>query len=156
MEVTDMEEKDYFHFAENDYLYWVDSLSILDFNSINYVPNSICWNAASIAERYLKYILSNQIKNNFINDKKTDDLLYSHNLRNICEKIMEIDSSFEFDIYDIKRLSDYYYEVKYPSDHSYDVTNKDILFCKKILEEIRYVTLKEKIKNDEKIDQGTS
>lgn len=148
----------YFDYAENDFLYWEDSLKMYqskDEEEKIYVPNSICWNAANIAERYLKYMLDIVIKENFVEDSDILECMKIHNLGRICENIMKFNENIEFKLHEIRSLSHYYYDVRYPGDNSYYVKQEDIDFCYKVLTKIRNICLEVKEEYDKKTNKET-
>lgn len=132
---------DYFYYAENDYQYWIDSFNYIDLDNIDYMPNALCSNAANIVERYLKYILRYISKQLFLEEDQIYKTMRSHNLREIADMIMDLDLSFEFDEFKLRVLSNYYFDVRYPSENSYYIKKKDIMFCKELTEEIRNIAI---------------
>lgn len=128
-----MEKNSYLSLAENEYLYmntdYERGIVIHDFNRTVVTCQQAC-------EKYLKYIL--QI--GFENNKQNSDLLHSHNLRAIYNKIT---TKYQFDVdkKDCKWVGDFYYDARYPGDDFVEVTQNDAIEAMAITEKIRAATL---------------
>ena len=115
--------------AENDYLYAKNSMdvgrAVGNFN----VVASLC---AQAAEKYLKSV----IEKSFLDDPDVLNLLHTHNLRAIYNKIIT-KYTLTVSSKDCKWLGDFYYDARYPGDNFIVVNEDDANECIHIVEQIR-------------------
>lgn len=115
--------------AENDYLYAKNSMdvgrAVGNFN----VVASLC---AQAAEKYLKSV----IEKSFLDDPDVLNLLHTHNLRAIYNKIIT-KYTLTVSSKDCKWLGDFYYDARYPGDNFIIVNEEDANECIHIVQQIR-------------------
>lgn len=99
--------------------------------------------AAQAAEKYLKAIL----ELGFSDDASLIDLLHSHNLRALYNKII---TKYELRVNsrDCKWLGDFYFDARYPGDNFVVVNRQDadecLMLTEKIAEDARRIISEEK------------
>lgn len=112
--------------AKNDYLYAKNAMTAgKEIGNYNVVA-ALC---AQSGEKYLKAV----IEKCFVDDEDIMDLLHSHNLRAIYNKIitkypMNVTSK------DCKWLGDFYFDARYPGDNFVVVNEEDAKECLRIVE----------------------
>lgn len=118
----------YFGLAQNDYLYAKSSVdvgrSIGNFN----VVATLCTQAA---EKFFKAV----IEICFAEDEDSLDLLHSHNLRALYNKITT-KYSLKVSSRDCKWLGDFYFDARYPGDNFIVVSEDDVEECLELTEQI--------------------
>ena len=116
----------YLGIARNDYLYAKNAMStgkeIGNFNGVA----ALC---AQSGEKYLKAV----IEKCFVDDGDVMDLLHSHNLRSLYNKII---TKFNMNVSskDCKWLGDFYFDARYPGDNFVTVNEEDAQECLRIVE----------------------
>ena len=118
----------YFGMAKNDYLYAKNAMNTgKEIGNYNIVA-ALC---AQSGEKYLKAV----IEKCFIGDDDVMDLLHSHNLRALYNKIITkfaLNTSSK----DCKWLGDFYFDARYPGDNFVLVNESDAKECLTIVESI--------------------
>lgn len=116
----------YMGLAENDYLYAKNSLSVgKEIGNFNGVA-ALC---SQSAEKYLKAV----IEKCFIDDEDAAQLLHSHNLRALYNKI-STKYPLEFTSRECKWLGDFYFDARYPGDNFVTVNEDDAMECLRLVE----------------------
>jgi len=119
----------YIGLAKNDYFYAKSSMeagrSLGNFNVIA----SLC---AQAGEKFLKAV----IERGFSDDPSVLDLLHSHNLRALYNKIITR-YSLSVTSKDCKWLGDFYYDARYPGDNFVEVNESDAQECLNIVQQIQ-------------------
>lgn len=112
--------------AKNDYLY---AKNAMDTGRMLGNFNGVAALCAQSAEKYLKAV----IEKCFVGDADVFELLRSHNLRSLYNKI-----STEFQLKvsskDCKWLGDFYFDARYPGDNFVVVNEADAEECLRIVE----------------------
>ncbi|KSV58738.1 HEPN domain-containing protein [Acetivibrio ethanolgignens] len=116
----------YVGMADNDYAYAKCGIEVGD-RLGNY--NGTASIAAQAAEKYLKAV----IEMCFTDDADAMDLLHSHNLRSLYNKII---LKFELHVSskDCKWLGDFYFDARYPGDNFVTVNKEDAEECLRLLD----------------------
>lgn len=129
----------YLGMAKNDYLYAKNSMNIgKEIGNYNGVA-ALC---AQAGEKYLKAA----IEKCFVDDIDMMNLLHSHNLRALYNKII---TRFHLSVSskDCKWLGDFYYDARYPGDNFILVNENDAKECLRIVEaleiDVREIIAKE-------------
>lgn len=129
----------YLGMAKNDYLYAKNSMNIgKEIGNYNGVA-TLC---AQAGEKYLKAA----IEKCFVGDIDMMNLLHSHNLRALYNKII---TRFHLGVSskDCKWLGDFYYDARYPGDNFILVNESDAKECLRIVEaleiDVREIIAKE-------------
>ena len=118
-----MSNKNYYDFAENDYLF------VLSAYEAGGTWNSMCSLAQKVCERFLKHLIEQYyIPNNEIEVSETESVMKAHNLNKIEKFIKDhTDINIDSDTHNaLKNVNGYYYETSYPGDESYFVDKEDI------------------------------
>lgn len=120
----------YYGLAYNDYLYASNMLEVAGQIGNYNVVASLC---AQSAEKYMKFI----IEKYFIHDESSIELLRSHNLRSILNKIKELFKDCPLSSKDYKWLGDFYFDSRYPGDNFIHVNKEDGEECCRLVEELQ-------------------
>lgn len=91
--------------------------------------NGVAALCAQSGEKYLKAV----IEKCFVDDGDVMDLLHSHNLRSLYNKII---TKFNMNVSskDCKWLGDFYFDARYPGDNFVTVNEEDAQECLRIVE----------------------
>lgn len=134
----------YLGMARNDYLYARNGMSlgkkIGNFNGVA----ALC---SQSGEKYLKAV----IEKCFIGDEDALDLLHSHNLRALYNKVI---TKFNLQVSskDCKWLGDFYFDARYPGDNFVVVNEQDAEECLRIVEALEAESVK--ILTEEEADRA--
>lgn len=118
----------YLGMAKNDYLYAKSGMSVSrELGNYNVVA-ALC---SQSGEKYLKAV----IEKCFVGDADAMELLHSHNLRALYNKII---TKFPLKVSskDCKWLGDFYFDARYPGDNFVIVNFDDAAECLRIVEVI--------------------
>lgn len=100
----------------------INDLRYLEIGIHSEFYNNLSVSAQQVAEKMLKSVL-NELVSSLEPDVK--NLLQSHNLRTIYDKIHSIDKSYILDRNALSTLKDYYFDAKYPGENFITVTEKE-------------------------------
>lgn len=125
-----MEKKinSYYGMAYNDYCYAKAGIQIGE-QLGNY--NGVASLCAQSAEKYLKAVLEVTFAEDALN------LMHSHNLRAITNKLKESFPKLSLSSKDMKWLGDFYFDARYPGDNFVEVNKEDALECLRITEDLQ-------------------
>nr|WP_307992766.1 HEPN domain-containing protein [uncultured Niameybacter sp.] len=112
----------------NDYLYAKSSMK--DGTKPEYNWPAVIF--AQAAEKILKAV----IETKFVDDSSCIQIMRTHNLRTVVNKILERFPDAKLSSKDCKWLGDFYFDARYPGDDFIIVTFEDALEAMKIVEEI--------------------
>lgn len=138
----------YYGMAYNDYCYAKAGMQVGE-QLGNY--NGVAALCAQSAEKYLKALLEVTFADEALN------LLHSHNLRAITNKLKEVYPDLTLSTKDMKWLGDFYFDARYPGDNFIEVNKEDALECLRLTEELQKIitTLLEQVeqkRQQKKID----
>lgn len=130
-----MAMKTYLDFAENDYLWFVNSYQN------HFVANGMAAQAQEICEKYMKHVIDTYHKPVTSQEEQTEleGTMRSHNLLKL-QRYMETHTDFSFHAETKKLLrgiNGYYFSARYPGDESLEVTKEDIDLCSVAVETCR-------------------
>lgn len=120
----------YYGMAYNDYCYAKAGMQVGE-QLGNY--NGVAALCAQSAEKYLKALLEVTFADEALN------LLHSHNLRAITNKLKEVYPDLTLSTKDMKWLGDFYFDARYPGDNFIEVNKEDALECLRLTEELQKI-----------------
>ena len=123
-----MQKNSYLGRGINDYLYAKHSM--LDETKGEYNWPVVIF--AQAAEKILKAVVEKEL----VEDSCCIQLMRTHNLRTIVNKLLEKFPQMNLSSKDIKWLGDFYFDARYPGDDFIEVNLEDGLEAMKIVEEI--------------------
>lgn len=118
----------YYGMAYNDYCYAKAGMQVGEHLG-NY--NGVAALCAQSAEKYLKALLEVTFH------ERSLDLMHSHNLRAITNKLKEAYPNLSLSTKDMKWLGDFYFDARYPGDNFIEVNEEDALECLRLTEDIQ-------------------
>ncbi|MFU0826428.1 MAG: HEPN domain-containing protein [Lachnoclostridium sp.] len=120
----------YYGTAENDYLFAKAGI-MNDYTNGNYnVAASLC---AQAAEKYMKAVIEVFDADN----ENSLQLMRTHNLRLLVNRLREIFADCPLSSKDYKWLGDFYYEARYPGDNFVMVNREDALESLRLVEVLK-------------------
>lgn len=123
-----MQKNSYLGRGINDYLYAKHSM--LEETKEEYNWPVVIF--AQAAEKILKAVVEKEL----VEDSCCIQLMRTHNLRTIVNKLLEKFPQMNLSSKDIKWLGDFYFDARYPGDDFIEVNLEDGLEAMKIVEEI--------------------
>lgn len=116
--------------AENDYLFIKASISVCkqigNYNNVAILCQQVC-------EKYLKATIVEVLQD----DEEAKTYLGTHNLKALLAQINKVNKLINVSYRDIKYVSDFYFDAKYPGD-SFTVVNFEMFEeCLEITESVR-------------------
>ena len=112
-------KNNYYDVAYNELLYLEE-----DYHKTQYNPMVVLME--QVTEKMLKSVLE-------LITTGVEDLLKSHNLKRIYEKIHSIDEDFELNVFELGYLKDFYFEARYPGENFVTVSRKQAKVCLSIM-----------------------
>lgn len=117
----------YYVIAENEFEY----LMKINNTVVDYY-NPIAIQSQQIAEKYLKHLLDV-----YCTDTDNTDLLKSHKLHRIYDKISAKFTDLKLDKNDLRMLSEYYFDTRYPGVDFTFVTKEEAEKCIEVVIDVR-------------------